>query len=90
MNALIACPVCFGQSDAPMAIATNMGIWMMLGVVVLMLASFAAFFITLNRRARLAQAGHDGDGPVHVALNNGGSPGGGPYLPNPQEGTARC
>lgn len=46
-----ACPVCFGNSDAPMAIATNTGVIFMLGVVVLVLAAFASFFIYLIRRA---------------------------------------
>jgi hypothetical protein len=51
----LACPVCFGQSDAPMAVATNMGIWMMLGVVAAVLVSFASFFIYLIRRAKLVE-----------------------------------
>jgi hypothetical protein len=55
-RAALACPVCFGNSDAPMAKATNMGIFMMLIVVAGMLASFAAFFIYLNRRARMIEA----------------------------------
>ena len=50
-----ACPVCFGDSDAPMAAATNTGILFMLGIVVVMLSAFATFFIYLIRRAnRLA------------------------------------
>jgi hypothetical protein len=52
----LACPVCFGQSDSPLAKATNMGIFIMLGVVGAVLSCFAAFFIYLGRRARLAQA----------------------------------
>lgn len=48
----MACPVCFGDSNEPMALATNQGIWFMLGVVAVMLAAFAAFFIHLMRRAR--------------------------------------
>ena len=32
-RAALACPVCFGNSDSPMAIAMNMGIFMMLVVV---------------------------------------------------------
>ena len=56
-RAALACPVCFGQSDSPMAVATNAGIWMMLAVVALMLTAFASFFVYLIRRAnRLAQA----------------------------------
>lgn len=58
----LACPVCFGASDAPMAKATNMGIIAMLVVVAAVLASFAAFFIYLNRRARLAAASETGKG----------------------------
>src|SRR5206468_11621614 len=50
----LACPVCFGASDAPMAVATNLGIIAMLVVVVGVLTAFAAFFIYLMRRARMA------------------------------------
>jgi hypothetical protein len=49
----LACPVCFGESDSPLAKATNLGIIALLVVVVGVLASFAAFFVYLNRRARL-------------------------------------
>ncbi len=52
-RAVLACPVCFGQNDSPMANATNLGIMAMLVVVAGMLASFAAFFIYLSRRAKL-------------------------------------
>jgi hypothetical protein len=51
-----ACAVCFGQSDSPMAIATNMGILTLLVVIVGVLAGFGAFFVYLNRRARLVAA----------------------------------
>jgi hypothetical protein len=80
VTALIACPVCFGASDAPMAVATNMGIIMMLGVVVVILASFAAFFVYLNRRAKsLADTG---------AVDAGGFDRDVKLGTNPQEGTA--
>jgi hypothetical protein len=52
-RAALACPVCFGNSDAPMAKATNAGIIFMLGVVVLVLAGFASFIVHLVRQARL-------------------------------------
>jgi len=54
-NAL-ACPVCFGNADSPMAIATNMGIFAMLIVVAGVLGGFASFFIYLMRRAKLVAA----------------------------------
>ena len=57
----LLCPVCFGQSDSPMASAANLSILVMLVIVAGMLAAFAAFFVYLMRRARLAaqQAGDD-------------------------------
>ena len=55
MNSLlmVACSVCFGQSDSPLAKGTNMGIFFMLGVTGVMLAAFASFFVYLIRRKRL-------------------------------------
>ena len=55
-RAALACPVCFGNSDAPMAIATNTGVLAMLVVVAGVLGAFASFFIYLMRRAKLARA----------------------------------
>jgi len=54
---VIACPVCFGQSDSPMAWAMNMGIFVMLLIVGGVLAGFASFIVHLVRRAQLAEAG---------------------------------
>ena len=51
-RAALACPVCFGDSNAPMAIATNSGIIFMLGIVGAVLCGFASFFIYLMRRAK--------------------------------------
>ena len=51
-RAALACPVCFGDSNAPMAIATNTGIIFMLGIVGAVLCGFASFFIYLMRRAK--------------------------------------
>ncbi len=55
-RAALACPVCFGNSDSPLAIATNMGIIAMLVVVAGMLGAFASFFIYLMRRAKRVAA----------------------------------
>jgi hypothetical protein len=55
-RAALACPVCFGNADSPMAIATNMGIIAMIVVVVGMIGAFATFFIYLNRRAKRVAA----------------------------------
>jgi hypothetical protein len=71
----LACPVCFGNSDAPMAKATNTGIIFMLVIVGAVLAAFASFFIYLVRRANRAAAE-----PV---------PADGARL-EPSEGTAQC
>jgi hypothetical protein len=53
----LACPVCFGQNDSPLAKGANMGIFFMLGVVGVMLTGFAAFFVYLSRRARAFETG---------------------------------
>jgi len=55
-RAALACPVCFGDSNAPMAVATNLGIMAMLVVVVGVLGAFASFIIYLIRRQKLAAA----------------------------------
>ena len=61
----LACPVCFGDNDSPMAVAMNMGILAMLIVVAGVLGAFATFFIYLIRRAnqleRSAEAGATAD-----------------------------
>jgi hypothetical protein len=69
----LACPVCFGQNDSPMAAGTNMGIFFMLALVAIMFAAFAGFFVHLMRRARLAASDRDRAGAPHA---------------QPQEGTA--
>ena len=90
-----ACPVCFGQSDSPMALAANMGILFMLGVTVSVLAAFACFFIYLMRRAKLAPDGENSGDTGQYVLRAAG-----PVLhasesrffaSNPgQKGTTRC
>lgn len=52
-GAALACPVCFGASDSPMAQASNLAILALLGVTVSVLGAFATFFIHLKRRAKL-------------------------------------
>ena len=62
-RAVLACSVCFGQSDSPLAKATNMGIYFLIAVTVGVLGAFASFFIYLIRRARayeLAAAAREG------------------------------
>jgi len=58
-RAALACPVCFGNSDSPLAIATNTGIIFMLGIVAVVLCGFASFFIYLMRRANRIAAPSD-------------------------------
>ena len=74
----LACPVCFGNSDSPLANATNLGIMAMLGVVAAVLSGFAAFIVHLNRRARLV----NGEAQAVTA--------GAPLTTSPQEGNAQC
>jgi len=60
----LACPVCFGESDSPMASAAKLGVLFMLVVTVGVLGAFASFFIHLMRRAKLAA---DAANPVERA-----------------------
>jgi len=46
-----ACAACFGASDSALAKGMNMGIFALLGVIVLVLGGVASFFIFLARRA---------------------------------------
>jgi hypothetical protein len=54
-RAALACPVCFGQSDSPLAAGTNMAIFFMLGLTGSVLAGFASFIVYLMRRARMME-----------------------------------
>jgi len=56
-RAAFACPVCFGQSDSPMAWGTNMAIFFMLGLTGIVLAGFGSFIVYLMRRAKLHPEG---------------------------------
>ena len=56
----LACPVCFGQNDSPLAVAMNTGIVFMLVVVAGVLGAFASFFIYLMRRQRLVARQSEG------------------------------
>lgn len=47
-----ACPACFGDKDSPMTHGMNAGIFVLLGFIGVVLASFAAFFVYLWWRAR--------------------------------------
>lgn len=55
-RAALACPVCFGENDSPLASGINYGILAMLVVVVGLWVAFASFFIYLRRRAKMAEA----------------------------------
>ena len=74
----LACPVCFGNSDAPMAKATNAGIFFMLAIVGVVLTGFASFFIYLIRRANRAAV----EAPAADTAEAAGLA--------PSEGTAQC
>lgn len=82
-RAALACPVCFGQNDSPLAVAMNQGILLMLGVVALVLGAFASFFIVLIRRAKFA-AEQAASAEVVASEADAGH-----YLRS-QEGTAQC
>ena len=67
----LACPVCFGDSDSPMAAAMNMGIMAMLIVVAGVLGAFATFFIYLIRRANQLERSAEAGAAERVAEQKG-------------------
>jgi hypothetical protein len=57
-RAALACPVCFGASDSLLASGLNNGVLALLGVTLVVLGSFGAFFVYLMRRAKALQGGN--------------------------------
>jgi hypothetical protein len=50
-SSALACAACFGQDSGPMAQGMNWGILSLLGVIVSVLITVAAFFVFLARRS---------------------------------------
>ena len=75
LQSVLACPVCFGQSDSPMAWAMNMGIFFMLVIVGGVLVGFASFFVHLDdgARRRRAESGSAGAGSGGREVASGSS-----------------
>ena len=49
----VACPVCFGDPNSSLTQGVEMGVWFLLGVILLVQAGFAVFFfVYLRRRTR--------------------------------------
>jgi hypothetical protein len=51
---LFACAACYGKSDSPLASGMNWGIFTLMGVIVTVLGSIAAFFIYIVRKEAAA------------------------------------
>ena len=47
----MACPVCFGATDSPMAEGVNNGILVLLGVIGAVQVGFVALFVGIRRRS---------------------------------------
>ena len=48
----MACPVCWGASDSPMAQGMNNGIFFLLGIIGSVQISFVALFVGFRRRGK--------------------------------------
>jgi len=55
----IACPVCFGATDSPMAEGMNNGIFFLLGVIGMVQIGFVALFVSFRRRGKEMQQRKD-------------------------------
>jgi len=49
--AALACSACYGKSDSAMAKGMNMGIFVLLGFIGLVLVGVTSFFVFITRRA---------------------------------------
>ncbi len=58
---LLSCAVCYGDPNSLMMQGLNWGIFVLLGVTTFVLAGFAAFFVQLARRSRLAETQENRD-----------------------------
>jgi hypothetical protein len=47
-----ACNTCYGDASGPMIDGARLGIWLLLGVTLLVQGAFVAFFLYLRRQAR--------------------------------------
>lgn len=57
-----ACAACYGQSDSPMAKGMNMGIFSLLGVIVVVLGGVSSFFVYLGRKSAGTPPAATGEG----------------------------
>ena len=51
----MACPVCYQPADEVVRTSMNLGIGVLLGTTIVVLAFFARFFVGLARRSREAE-----------------------------------
>lgn len=58
-----ACAVCFGDPNSTLTHASTLGILTLLGITWVVLGAFAAFFIHLKKRSKLANR-HERNGQV--------------------------
>ena len=70
-RAALACPICFGQNDSPLAAGISYGIFVMLGIIAVLWVAFGSFFIYLWRRSRLAAAEGPATTGSHVPAEAG-------------------
>ncbi|HWP81320.1 MAG TPA: hypothetical protein VNN76_01560 [Bacteroidota bacterium] len=52
-----ACPVCYGQTDSPMADGVNAAILVLMGITGSVLSVFVAFFMYIRKRSKLTLNG---------------------------------
>jgi hypothetical protein len=62
---VLACAVCMGNTHSSLRDGMNMGILVLVGITLFMLASFASFFVYLARKARAAARSQERE-PAHA------------------------
>lgn len=62
---LLACTACFGKSDSNMAQGMNMGIFVLLLVITMVLAGVASFFVFIAKRTSQMEAAQHPNFPTN-------------------------
>lgn len=60
-DSILACAVCYGQSDSPLAQGMNWGIMTLLGVILSVLSGIVVFFVHVGRKSASLQNGEAGE-----------------------------
>jgi len=57
LQSVMACPVCFGQTESGSEVGLNAAVWVMVGITGTVLSLISALFLRFRRRMRMTLDG---------------------------------